>query len=524
MPLQYKIECYLSGVVDGPNASITISDRLDRLKRWQAARESLTWTKAQMDFEGYEGTWFTCKAFGPVFCEKMGKELAVVRPASALRGVTAKEWSFNLPYEPVGYACDYSQHLLVIVEQTEPKRENAWTIHLWSFLTGSEHPDCSAMEDLTAEFRPPRAPGHENEESDSDEPYEVNPNDDEVEFFLDVQVVGSLLALTCQVYVMEMGSYCTETWVWNWKTGKLLLDFPKIIKDGMSHKSYFPLLDDKHILVPVEHPGIGRGTFGVNGVAVVPVYPAKSRRQTYEAAVKTATVVLALPGLQSRISGGDVRLAFAPVAPPHQSWDPQPIFAPDPRLALLRIVLSTDHYSSGGGPARMLFAVPVHVLLDALAAPRAGTKTTIVPWARWAPHAHVAKLRAVWYDCAVAATWCVREAREVKHGGHERTIFFTLSDFATRRSLRRSQAAAKGAETDEPGAEVVLDPEPLEQQDRFVQKPMPVLPHRRHQDAFKLRYFADRIALGDYYVVVHRSKGQLGGTMPAPDYREVFSI
>ena len=71
-------------------------------------------------------------------------------------------------------------HVLPTKLVSDPNREHAWKIHLWSFLTGSEHPDFSALDNITAEFKPPRDPGNPDEEYDSDEPYEIDPDEDEV--------------------------------------------------------------------------------------------------------------------------------------------------------------------------------------------------------------------------------------------------------------------------------------------------------------------------------------------------------
>lgn len=234
------IQCYIAGVVDGPNTSVILADRLDRLKRWQAARESLNWSNISVSQveKPQKGAYFSTKAFGPVFCEQTGTSLKIIRPSSQLRGLSVMEWSLDLPFDPMAYACDYSQHLLVLVEQMyvrcillpmllgltdahprDPHRENAWRIHFRSFITRLEHPSATS-EDIIAEFRPPRA--RKCERDADDEPYEPG-EDEEVDYLLEAQVHESLLVLTCQVFVPERTKYCAEVWVWNWKTGSLLL-------------------------------------------------------------------------------------------------------------------------------------------------------------------------------------------------------------------------------------------------------------------------------------------------------------
>ncbi|KIJ68199.1 hypothetical protein HYDPIDRAFT_145979 [Hydnomerulius pinastri MD-312] len=199
--LQYTIELAVAGVEDGPPSSMEPASRLATLRNSQAAWNSLRWTGVK-DVPMLRGSLY--ELYGGVLVQSthLGG-LVFRRLPSQFRGIEEYTWSLDLPdLDLRDFSLDPAQDLLVLISRpllrshaTDARLET--TIHLRSLTTGKGHPLAN---------QPPI-------------------------FLHDVDVRAANLTFMVQVHgnhigvhFVSHGSAPSELVVWNWKTGKVLLN------------------------------------------------------------------------------------------------------------------------------------------------------------------------------------------------------------------------------------------------------------------------------------------------------------
>ena len=118
LALCHKIDCHLSGVVDGDADAFSLQERVNRLHAWKDAWRS-----------GHVSETFTlsCSRIdavsGNVVAQHRSREdftsVHIVQIPSKYRGIVQNEWEISLkhlPYEPFqAIALDHSQRLLIVL-------------------------------------------------------------------------------------------------------------------------------------------------------------------------------------------------------------------------------------------------------------------------------------------------------------------------------------------------------------------------------------------------------------------------
>jgi len=101
---------------DGPYSRLNIADRLDRLKRRQAAWINLNWTDDK-SVEILTGRIW--ELYGGVLAQATGRELLSFRRLpSHYRGIEEKTWTIDISQTDMrDFTFDNSQELLVIAEK-----------------------------------------------------------------------------------------------------------------------------------------------------------------------------------------------------------------------------------------------------------------------------------------------------------------------------------------------------------------------------------------------------------------------
>ena len=119
--LQYRIQCTLAGVTDGPGAdAVTVSERMHRLTAWNEACKTLRWTDPDPTPVPMQDLPEWVGAFGPAYCELYEEKLVVVQPPSPSRGRESREWTIrveDLGFSPSGVAYDHSHRVLALLEE-----------------------------------------------------------------------------------------------------------------------------------------------------------------------------------------------------------------------------------------------------------------------------------------------------------------------------------------------------------------------------------------------------------------------
>ena len=99
---------------DGPSSTFTLADRLDLLRRREAAWDRLQWTSVQI-IPLHDGVWELC---GGVLAQARSRnELCFTRLPSQIRGITQNDWELRLPMVVGDFGMDPSLDLLVVVER-----------------------------------------------------------------------------------------------------------------------------------------------------------------------------------------------------------------------------------------------------------------------------------------------------------------------------------------------------------------------------------------------------------------------
>ena len=116
--LQYCIALFASGMVNGPPGSLTTSERLELLRRYEASWETFEWSeKNTLDYPSPHGpSW---EFYGNVSVRRRGKDaIDFVQLPSGLRGIPMRQWTITFDFIIGHFSMDPSQDLLVIIENT----------------------------------------------------------------------------------------------------------------------------------------------------------------------------------------------------------------------------------------------------------------------------------------------------------------------------------------------------------------------------------------------------------------------
>ena len=126
LDLQYKIECYLAGVVDGDTKAFSLKERLDRLRTWRKSWET---GSASEEFSiplfrpETNDPNLPFKLSGSVFAKVRHDQsiqlIHMYQIPSTCRNIPRKEWAVSTPvsHHIAMLAIDHSQRLLVVLEE-----------------------------------------------------------------------------------------------------------------------------------------------------------------------------------------------------------------------------------------------------------------------------------------------------------------------------------------------------------------------------------------------------------------------
>jgi hypothetical protein len=116
--LQYHLELGRSGMEDGPQSTLSIPERRERLKAYNDAWKHLHWSACielpdidvvTHDMDIAPGGILTFVS------EREGKIIFVQIPSN-LRGIPMRQWEHSFSFPPRQYALDPSEDILVVFE------------------------------------------------------------------------------------------------------------------------------------------------------------------------------------------------------------------------------------------------------------------------------------------------------------------------------------------------------------------------------------------------------------------------
>jgi hypothetical protein len=119
---QYRIALLASGMVDGPPGNLATSERLELLRRYEAAWTNVEWSEHYTIPYPQGGA---CEFYGNVWGHSQGRSrghsggsdaIDFVRFPSRLRGISLRQWTLRFDFEVQDFSMDPSQDLLVMIE------------------------------------------------------------------------------------------------------------------------------------------------------------------------------------------------------------------------------------------------------------------------------------------------------------------------------------------------------------------------------------------------------------------------
>lgn len=117
LELEYRIECWVAGMIDISPSTATTSSRLDSLRAYRKARTEHAWKKRSPDVEfNRHGT--RIYVFGPVCCLQTRNAVRFLQIECPFRGLPRREWTIDLSleFEPGSLTYDHSQRLLILTQ------------------------------------------------------------------------------------------------------------------------------------------------------------------------------------------------------------------------------------------------------------------------------------------------------------------------------------------------------------------------------------------------------------------------
>jgi hypothetical protein len=133
--IQYAIELEVAGAVDGPPGGLTVIDRLNRLRGYQSAWDTMAWAQDSFVKKIRGHVW---ELYGGVLAQCSSSNAFVFRQLpSASRDIEAKQWTVRRVWGEVkvrDFTIDPSQDLLVIVdcfaEYVPLSKPSSWSLKL----------------------------------------------------------------------------------------------------------------------------------------------------------------------------------------------------------------------------------------------------------------------------------------------------------------------------------------------------------------------------------------------------------
>ncbi|KAI9443021.1 hypothetical protein H4582DRAFT_1922057 [Lactarius indigo] len=193
--LQYHIELGRCDMNDGPLSTLSIPERRERLQAYDDAWRSLRWSACVnvLNIPNHEYNEMSIAPGGIlIFISGRESKIIVVQIPSNLRGIPMRQWELKLSSVPRECALDPSEDILVIL------REDECYLQFLSLSTGKPHP-------LAA----------------------VPPLCDHISIFRSIELVD--IHVTQNHFALLIINQRLR--VWNWKTGRILLDItPKNVR------------------------------------------------------------------------------------------------------------------------------------------------------------------------------------------------------------------------------------------------------------------------------------------------------
>ncbi|GJE97779.1 F-box protein [Phanerochaete sordida] len=385
--LQYQIDLELTGNIDKCDSHVSVASRLERLRRSTHAWRLFDWT---------------LEAFGPVLQEscahisgsilaQMGGDCTLIcsQLPSRHRDILYKETKYDgFGFEVIEYTLDQGQDLLVLVEETTDGHEYFFNLHFRSLESHSVHPLGSPVQ-ITAP---------------------IDTRDLLQDRCLDIMVSDDYIGM--MVYE-DTFLQSTELWIWNWKTGEMLLNMHGDLEHGYTSHS-FMFIGPGQLLVPMITTGddFDEET-DVEGI--LPLFDCATTRAkpcTYEHAMKHyATTVFHLPATQRGVECARLDLFGRPFTSAargvHRKLDVPYYASPEDQMLALQLWM----LKSNGEWKNYSVLVSNRTLRDIARAARASAspnqRTVAVPWDRWAcwtrmipeiratHHAHLSHMRCI---------------------------------------------------------------------------------------------------------------------------------
>ncbi|KDQ64393.1 hypothetical protein JAAARDRAFT_28021 [Jaapia argillacea MUCL 33604] len=138
LSLQYKIELSVAGMEDGRNCTLSVAERLSRLKRLQQSWLELRWSEEQTLVKSSRRVWEI--AGGVWGCTTGPRGLFFAQLPSVLRGISSREWSIqDVGFTIRDFTIDPSQDLLVILELSN-SAGHPRSLYFLSLSSGRPHP------------------------------------------------------------------------------------------------------------------------------------------------------------------------------------------------------------------------------------------------------------------------------------------------------------------------------------------------------------------------------------------------
>ncbi|KAI0061505.1 hypothetical protein BV25DRAFT_763213 [Artomyces pyxidatus] len=406
--LQYSIELSACGMIDGRQDphTLPIQERLDRIRRYTAAWETLLWT-SRLALPHLVGLESPISVSGDVFLLPPSVVGAIADSVtgvqvqqipSELRAIKEDHQIHSIPVLALTgngkIRLDAAQELIVFRERNFIGGQTVTRTHVHSLLTGEAHPLAFAhgvMETMD--------PGLAFED-----------------------MCGDLLL---EAIASDVGGICTPI-VRNWKTGLVEAKGTVMIK----HR-YMAFLDKQHII-------------SVTGGTYLALYPTCLQVTSLVSVDTTPTLAesrsysFALPEfLQHKLLHIHTQISNLEHIPP-----PHGCFYPDPADRLISVAIN----SSG---KRFVIDIPVRTFKTYISS-HPGGAAAIIPWDAWGTHGarmvHVSPFDTGRWTLSGSRRMTFRRALEP-----DGPNMLTLLDYSPRRVAR---AVARGTATVLHGAEV----------------------------------------------------------------------
>ncbi|KAI0094795.1 hypothetical protein BDY19DRAFT_988597 [Irpex rosettiformis] len=337
---QYAIELAIAGLEDGPDSTMILAERLQRLREHQAAWRSLRWRTSRTIDMLRGGVW---ELYGGVLAQARGRGTLVFEQLpSAIRGITEDQWELV----PKGlksirdFAMEPAYDLLVLVESATA--EGTYRIHLRSLRTGKPHPKACNPAVLT---HTPQG----------------------IEFSFAISISGEYLG----VLFISSDDHESQILVWNWCTGVLEMpSYHKALK-GQAIGSFGFLDDDRIMVGVVQHPEPALQIFNYKNAS-------NNLTDIEDASFECS---LQLPTLQAWVAP----LAMSVRSDPSPRWQP----SPDLKVPFFtsrndRLFVVTLWVAEGGTIYTLLLFVPLSTIMSRLKS--RGSFGGEYVWDEWGPH------------------------------------------------------------------------------------------------------------------------------------------